>query len=86
MSAPRTFVEFGFPDPTPQFVRVTTVEDSSGRALIQGVVVIPGLPVCRVQVTAEAERIFRFGSGRPALLHYVRTALHEDVAAELPWN
>ena len=48
--------------------------------------VIPGLPVCRVQVAADAERFDRFGPGRQALVGYVRAALCEDVIAELPWN
>jgi hypothetical protein len=80
------FAQFGFSNPTPRFVRVTTCEDDAGRAHIEGVVVIPGLPVCRVQVAADVRRFDQFGPGRPALLGYVRAALHEDVVAELPWN
>ena len=83
---PSDFVQFGFSDPTPQFSRITTSEDAEGRALVDGVVVIPGLPVCRVRMKTDAERIYRRGPGRHALLSYVRAALHEDVAIELPWN
>ena len=83
---PRDFVQFGFSDPTPEFVRITTVDDGSGRALVDGVVVIPGLPVCRVRMRTDAERVYRYGPGRAALVEYVRAALHEDVMVELPWN
>lgn len=82
---PPDFAGFGFPDPTPSFVRIVTSE-SDGRALVDGVVVIPGLPVCRVRMKTDLSRLGRHGAGRPALLAYVRAALHEDVMVELPWN
>jgi hypothetical protein len=34
----------------------------------------------------DPSRLGRHGSGRRALLAYVRAALHEDVMVELPWN
>jgi len=83
---PADFAGFGFTDPTARFVRITTAEDPEGRALVDGVVVIPGLPVCRVRMKTDAERLLRFGPGRDALIGYVRAALHEDVMVELPWN
>lgn len=83
---PPDYDGLGFTDPTSQFVRITTTEDDAGRALVDGVVVIPGLPVCRVRMKTDADRIYRFGPGRHALLGYVRAALHEDVVVELPWN
>lgn len=83
---PPDFAQYGFSDPTPQFTRITTEESGDGRALIDGVTVIPGLPVCRVRMKTDAERIYRQGPGRFALLSYVRAALHEDIAVELPWN
>ncbi len=84
---PRDFSQFGFSDPTPEFVRITTEEEEgSGRALVDGVVVIPGLPVCRVRMKTDTDRIYRYGPGRAALIAYVRAALHEDVVVELPWN
>ena len=85
-SPTRDFAAFGFSDPTPRFVRITTCEEDSGRALLDGVVVIPGLPVFRVRMRTDADRIERYGPGRRALVDYVRTALHEDVMVELPWN
>ena len=87
MSQPaRDFVQFGFSDPTPSFSRVTTADGGDGRVVVDGVVVIPGLPVCRVRMKTDAERVYRYGPGRQALIRYVRAALHEDVAVELPWN
>ena len=83
---PADFVQFGFSDPTPEFTRIITTEDAEGRALVDGVTVIPGLPVCRVRMKTDPERIYRQGPGRYALLRYVRAALHEDIAVELPWN
>ena len=82
---PPDFTKFGFSDPTPEFMMITAGQDN-GRAAIEGVVVIPGLPVCRVRVRTEAERLFRYGPGRRALVAYVRASLHEDVARELPVN
>ena len=80
------FVQFGFADPTPSFVRVTTSEDRTGHALVDGVVVIPGLPVCRVRVKTDAARLEPYGPGLAALEVSIRAALHEDVVVELPWN
>ena len=85
-SAPRDFAAFGFSDPTPRFLRITTGPGSDGRTLLDGVVVIPGLPVFRVRLRPDADRAERYGPGRRALVDYVRTALHEDVMVELPWN
>ena len=82
---PRDFSGLGFSDPTVEFCRITTSEEA-GRALVDGVVVIPGLPVCRVRMKTDVERIARCGPGRQALLGYVRAALYEDVMVELPWN
>lgn len=84
--APRDFGAFGFADPTPRFVRITAAEEADGRALLDGVVVIPGMPVFRVRMRTHPERLDRYGPGRTALVDYVRTALHEDVMVELPWN
>ncbi len=82
---PPDFAGFGFADPTPEFVRIVTTDDGD-RALVDGVVVIPGLPVCRVRMKTASDRLGRHGPGRTALLAYVRAALHEDVMVELPWN
>ena len=82
---PFDFEKFGFSDPTPEFLMVTTGDDQ-GRAAVEGVVVIPGLPVCRVRMRTDADRLFRYGPGRRALIAYVKAALHEDIARELPTN
>ncbi|MEM0961926.1 MAG: hypothetical protein AAGK21_05205 [Bacteroidota bacterium] len=83
---PSDFSGLGFADPTSSFVRITTIEDDCGRAVVDGVVVIPGLPVCRVRMKTDADRVARYGPGRRALFGYVRAALCEDVMVELPWN
>ena len=41
---PPNFGGLGFTDPTNQFVRITTTEDDAGRAMVDGVVVIPACP------------------------------------------
>ena len=91
---PPDYAGLGFADPTLEFVRITTTEDDTGRAMVDGVVVIPGLPVCRVRMKTDPDRLDRHGPGRTALLAYVRAALlgyvraalYEDVMVELPWN
>ena len=83
---PPDYAGLGFADPTPEFTRITTAEDGTGRALVDGVAAIPGLPVCRVRMKTDPARIDRYGPGRAALLGYVRAALHEDIVVELPWN
>jgi hypothetical protein len=82
---PFDFRKFGFSDPTPEFMMITAGE-TGGQAAVEGVVVIPGLPVCRIRLRTETERLFRYGPGRRALVAYLRAALHEDVARELPVN
>ena len=72
-------------DASRAFVRITACEDD-GRALVEGVISIPGLPVCRLRMRADAERLYRQGAGHAALLHYVREALREDAVSELPLN
>ncbi len=83
---PPDYAGLGFADPTIEFCRITTTEDDTGRAMVDGVVAIPGLPICRVRMKTDADRIARYGPGRSALLGYVRAALYEDVMVELPWN
>ena len=69
LDLPRDFSQFGFSDPTRHFVRITTEEETtSGRALVDGVVVIPGLPVCRVRMKTDVDRVYRYGPGRAALI------------------
>lgn len=82
---PFDFKKFGFSDPTPEFLIVTAGEDQ-GKAAVEGVIVIPALPVCRIRLRTDADRLFRYGPGRKALLAYVRAALHEDILKELPLN
>ena len=68
-----------------EFVRIEAHDDGA-RALVVGTIAIPGLPVCRIRMRAEADRLYRFGAGRDALFHYIREALREDAQSELPLN
>lgn len=83
---PRRFDAFGFADPTPAFLRVDVAPAAGARAVVDGVAVFPGLPVCRVRVKTDAARVEPHAPGREALLAAVRAALREDVVVELPWN
>lgn len=92
---PRRFDYYGFAEPTPAFVRVTVGPDPSAgsgqgadadRAMVDGVAVIPDLPVCRVRVKTDAVRVAPHAPSRAALVAAVRAALHEEVVVELHWN
>jgi hypothetical protein len=83
---PRSFAFFGFADPTPAFARVTVGPDGAGRALVDGVLVIPGLPVCRVRLKTDAAQVAPHAPRRAALVAAVHLALREDALAELPLN
>lgn len=89
---PRRFDFYGFAEPTPAFVRVTVGLDpeaephAAGRAMVDGVAVIPDLPVCRVRVKTDAGRVAPHAPGRAALVAAVRAALHEEIVVELHWN
>ena len=82
---PPDYTAFGFADPTSEFVMITAMENGE-RALVEGVIVIPGLPVCRVRLKTDTDRLYRYGPGRRALVEYVRAALCEDAADALPHN
>ena len=69
----------------PEFVTITAVEDGD-RAVVEGVIALLALPVCRVRLRTDSDRLYRFGPGRRALVAYVRTTLHEDAADALPLN
>lgn len=89
MSPPRSFAHFGFADPTLAFLRVTVASEGDGpegRALVDGVGVIPGLPVCRVRLKTDAARVAPRAPGRDALVTAVRDALRQDIVVELSWN
>ncbi len=75
---PRSFAFFGFADPTPAFARDTVGPD--------GVLVIPGLPVCSVRLKTDAAQVAPHAPRRAALVAAVHSALHEDAVAELPLN
>ena len=81
-----TFDESGFNRPTKSFATITTSYIDHGRAQVEGVINIPGLAVCRVQMKTDSDRIQREGPGKAALINYVRAALCEDVTVELPMN
>lgn len=67
------------------FVRIEAYEEGA-RALVEGTIAIPGLPICRIRMRADAERLYRYGAGRSALFRYIHEALREDAQDELPRN
>ena len=67
------------------FINISACEDG-GRALVEGSIAIPGLPVCHIRMRADADRLYRYGAGRAALFTYIREALREDAVCELPSN
>ena len=67
------------------FVHIEAYEEGE-RALVEGSIAIPGLPVCRIRMRADADRLYRYGAGRTALFRYIREALREDALSELPRN
>lgn len=74
-----------FRDVSLSFVYIQAHEED-GRALVEGSIAIPGLPVCRIRMRADADRLYRYGAGRTALFEYIREALREDAQSELPLN
>jgi len=74
-----------FRDVTLEFVRIEAHEEGE-RALVEGSITIPGLPICRIRMRADADRLYRYGAGRTALFRYIREALREDAQGELPRN
>jgi hypothetical protein len=74
-----------FHDASLAFVHIEAHDDGD-RALVEGSIAIPGLPVCRIRMRADADRLFRYGAGREALFQYIREALREDAQSELPCN
>jgi len=67
------------------FINISACEDGE-RALVEGSIAIPGLPVCHIRMRADADRLYRYGAGRTALFKYIREALREDAVCELPSN
>ena len=65
---------------------VTAAQRNDDLGEVEGVIVIPALPVCRIRLRTDMDRLYRYGPGRKALLAYVRAALHEDIVRELPLN
>ncbi len=74
-----------FRDVSLEFVRIEA-HDEGERALVEGSIAVPGLPVCRIRMRADADRLYRYGAGRTALFQYIREALREDALNELPCN
>jgi hypothetical protein len=72
-------------DASLDFVHIQAHEEGE-RALVEGSITIPGLPVCRIRMRADADRLYRYGAGRDALFRYIREALREDAQNELPCN
>ncbi len=74
-----------FRDASLDFINISACEEGD-RALVEGSIAIPGLPVCHIRMRADTERLYRYGAGRAALFTYIREALREDALCELPSN
>jgi hypothetical protein len=72
--------------PTRSFVALDARSDGAGYAVIEGAAAIPGLPVCRVRLRADADWLFLYGPDVDVLRRYVVDALREDVRRELARN
>ncbi|MFN3596623.1 MAG: hypothetical protein ACK41D_05065 [Rubricoccaceae bacterium] len=75
----------GFSDPALGFVTIVAHEQD-GRAVVEGVIELPGLATRTLRLRTDADRLYRYGPGREALLRYVRAALCEDALQDLPLN
>ncbi len=53
---------------------------------MEGAAALPGLPVRRVRLRADADQVFLYGPDMPTLVRYVTATLREDVVRELPRN
>lgn len=69
-----------------RFVAVTSHAEAGGHAIVEGAATLPGLPVRRVRLRADADRLFLYGPDVPTLVRYVAATLREDVCRELPRN
>lgn len=74
-----------FSPPLRSFTRIRAHADGP-RAIVEGAIQLPALPVCHVTMRTDRERLFQSEAGREALFRYVRDALFEDALAELPLN
>ena len=69
-----------------RFLEVTARAEQTGHAVVEGAASLPGLPVRRVRLRADADRLFLFGPDVPTLVRYVTDTLRQDVIRELRLN
>ena len=70
----------------PAFVAVEARAEAGGYAVVEGAAALPGLPVRRLRLRADADQLFLYGPDVDVLLRYVEAALRADVCRELPLN
>lgn len=70
----------------PRFLSVDSRAEAGGWAVFEGAAALPGLPVRRLCLRADADRLFLYGPDVSTLLRYVANALRDDVGGELPRN
>jgi hypothetical protein len=68
------------------FLAVAARAEAGGVVAVEGAATLPGLPVRRLRLSADADRLFLFGPDMATLTRYVIDALRDDVRAELPRN
>jgi hypothetical protein len=60
--------------------------EPGGLAVVEGAAALPGLPVRRLRLSADADRLFLYGPDMATLVRYVTDELRADVRGELPVN
>jgi hypothetical protein len=68
-----------------EFIRIVAQTDGE-RAIFEGTIELPALPVCTIRMRTDADRLTRRGPGQYALVRYIEEALKEDATDSLPLN
>ena len=68
------------------FLAVAARAEAGGLTVVEGAAALPGLPVRRLRLSADAERLFLYGPDVATLIDYVAAALRADVCDELSPN
>ena len=67
------------------FIQIIARTDGE-RAVFEGTIDLPALPVCTIRMRTDVDRLTRGGPGQHALVRYIEEALREDASDALPLN